>query len=127
MADAVANAGCGCNAMEGCGEGCCARWYVGMNYLALRRDMGSNVGLSFDNVDRNNIILDTHFQNDHWQSGFELTLGWCFGGCNCNTAIETSYWSVNAMDGSALFLASDALSGYVTGQVIEVNGGQFMG
>jgi 3-oxoacyl-[acyl-carrier protein] reductase len=29
--------------------------------------------------------------------------------------------------GSALFLASDALSGYVTGQVIEVNGGQFMG
>ena len=29
--------------------------------------------------------------------------------------------------GTALFLASDALSGYVTGQVIEVNGGQFMG
>lgn len=29
--------------------------------------------------------------------------------------------------GSALFLASDAFSGYVTGQVIEVNGGQFMG
>ena len=29
--------------------------------------------------------------------------------------------------GGALFLASDALSGYVTGQVIEVNGGQFMG
>ncbi|NDV85787.1 SDR family oxidoreductase [Aurantimonas aggregata] len=26
-----------------------------------------------------------------------------------------------------LFLASDSLSGYVTGQVIEVNGGQFMG
>lgn len=29
--------------------------------------------------------------------------------------------------GTALFLASGALSGYVTGQVIEVNGGQFMG
>ena len=29
--------------------------------------------------------------------------------------------------GTALFLASAALSGYVTGQVIEVNGGQFMG
>lgn len=29
--------------------------------------------------------------------------------------------------GTALFLASSALSGYVTGQVIEVNGGQFMG
>jgi 3-oxoacyl-[acyl-carrier protein] reductase len=29
--------------------------------------------------------------------------------------------------GTALFLASTALSGYVTGQVIEVNGGQFMG
>ena len=29
--------------------------------------------------------------------------------------------------GTALFLASEALSGYVTGQVIEVNGGQFMG
>ena len=29
--------------------------------------------------------------------------------------------------GTALYLASDALSGYVTGQVIEVNGGQFMG
>jgi len=29
--------------------------------------------------------------------------------------------------GTALFLASDILSGYVTGQVIEVNGGQFMG
>lgn len=29
--------------------------------------------------------------------------------------------------GTALFLASDSLSGYVTGQVIEVNGGQFMG
>jgi 3-oxoacyl-[acyl-carrier protein] reductase len=29
--------------------------------------------------------------------------------------------------GTALFLASPALSGYVTGQVIEVNGGQFMG
>ncbi|MFO7322596.1 MAG: SDR family NAD(P)-dependent oxidoreductase [Chloroflexota bacterium] len=28
--------------------------------------------------------------------------------------------------GAALFLASDALSGYVTGQIIEVNGGQFM-
>ena len=26
-----------------------------------------------------------------------------------------------------LFLASPTLSGYVTGQVIEVNGGQFMG
>lgn len=29
--------------------------------------------------------------------------------------------------GTALFLASPTLSGYVTGQVIEVNGGQFMG
>jgi 3-oxoacyl-[acyl-carrier protein] reductase len=29
--------------------------------------------------------------------------------------------------GTALFLASEMLSGYVTGQVIEVNGGQFMG
>ena len=29
--------------------------------------------------------------------------------------------------GTALFLASGVLSGYVTGQVIEVNGGQFMG
>jgi 3-oxoacyl-[acyl-carrier protein] reductase len=29
--------------------------------------------------------------------------------------------------GTVLFFASDALSGYVTGQVIEVNGGQFMG
>jgi 3-oxoacyl-[acyl-carrier protein] reductase len=29
--------------------------------------------------------------------------------------------------GTALYLASNALSGYVTGQVIEVNGGQFMG
>jgi 3-oxoacyl-[acyl-carrier protein] reductase len=29
--------------------------------------------------------------------------------------------------GTALFLASGAMSGYVTGQVIEVNGGQFMG
>jgi 3-oxoacyl-[acyl-carrier protein] reductase len=28
--------------------------------------------------------------------------------------------------GSFLYLASDALSGYVTGQVIEVNGGQYM-
>jgi len=28
--------------------------------------------------------------------------------------------------GTFLFLASDALSGYVTGQVIEVNGGQYM-
>ena len=28
--------------------------------------------------------------------------------------------------GAYLFLASDALSGYVTGQVIEVNGGQLM-
>lgn len=29
--------------------------------------------------------------------------------------------------GTALYLASEAMSGYVTGQVIEVNGGQFMG
>ena len=28
--------------------------------------------------------------------------------------------------GTALFLASDAMSGYITGQVIEVNGGQLM-
>jgi 3-oxoacyl-[acyl-carrier protein] reductase len=28
--------------------------------------------------------------------------------------------------GAYLFLASDQLSGYVTGQVIEVNGGQLM-
>ena len=28
--------------------------------------------------------------------------------------------------GAYLFLASDALSGYVTGQIIEVNGGQLM-
>jgi 3-oxoacyl-[acyl-carrier protein] reductase len=28
--------------------------------------------------------------------------------------------------GTALFLASDAMSGYVTGQVIEINGGQLM-
>ena len=29
-------------------------------------------------------------------------------------------------DGAYLFLASERLSGYVTGQVIEVNGGQLM-
>jgi 3-oxoacyl-[acyl-carrier protein] reductase len=29
--------------------------------------------------------------------------------------------------GTALYLASEAMSGYVTGQVIEINGGQFMG
>jgi len=29
--------------------------------------------------------------------------------------------------GTVLFLASDAMSGYVTGQIIEVNGGQIMG
>ena len=29
--------------------------------------------------------------------------------------------------GAALFLASESLSGYVTGQIIEINGGQFMG
>jgi 3-oxoacyl-[acyl-carrier protein] reductase len=29
-------------------------------------------------------------------------------------------------DGAFLFLASDAMSGYITGQVIEVNGGQLM-
>ena len=29
--------------------------------------------------------------------------------------------------GTVLYLASNALSGYVTGQIIEVNGGQFMG
>jgi len=28
--------------------------------------------------------------------------------------------------GTVLFLATDALSSYVTGQVIEVNGGQLM-
>ena len=28
--------------------------------------------------------------------------------------------------GAYLFLASDALSGYVTGQILEVNGGQLM-
>jgi 3-oxoacyl-[acyl-carrier protein] reductase len=28
--------------------------------------------------------------------------------------------------GAALFLASDALSGYITGQIIEINGGQYM-
>jgi 3-oxoacyl-[acyl-carrier protein] reductase len=28
--------------------------------------------------------------------------------------------------GTVFFLASDALSGYVTGQIIEVNGGQYM-
>jgi 3-oxoacyl-[acyl-carrier protein] reductase len=34
--------------------------------------------------------------------------------------------SAEECSGAFLFLASDALSGYVTGQVIEVNGGQFM-
>jgi 3-oxoacyl-[acyl-carrier protein] reductase len=28
--------------------------------------------------------------------------------------------------GAAFFLASDEMSGYVTGQIIEVNGGQLM-
>jgi 3-oxoacyl-[acyl-carrier protein] reductase len=28
--------------------------------------------------------------------------------------------------GAALFLASEDLSGYVTGQIIEINGGQLM-
>jgi 3-oxoacyl-[acyl-carrier protein] reductase len=28
--------------------------------------------------------------------------------------------------GTVLFLASDAMSGYITGQIIEVNGGQLM-
>jgi 3-oxoacyl-[acyl-carrier protein] reductase len=28
--------------------------------------------------------------------------------------------------GTFIYLASDAMSGYVTGQVIEVNGGQYM-
>jgi 3-oxoacyl-[acyl-carrier protein] reductase len=28
--------------------------------------------------------------------------------------------------GAFLYLASDRLSGYVTGQILEVNGGQFM-
>lgn len=34
--------------------------------------------------------------------------------------------SANECAGTFLYLASDALSGYVTGQVIEVNGGQLM-
>ena len=34
--------------------------------------------------------------------------------------------SAEECSGAFLFLASDAMSGYVTGQVIEVNGGQFM-
>jgi 3-oxoacyl-[acyl-carrier protein] reductase len=28
--------------------------------------------------------------------------------------------------GTFLYLASDAMSGYVTGQIVEVNGGQYM-
>jgi 3-oxoacyl-[acyl-carrier protein] reductase len=32
----------------------------------------------------------------------------------------------NECNGAYLYLASDALSGYVTGQVLEVNGGQLM-
>jgi len=32
----------------------------------------------------------------------------------------------NDCAGTALYLASDNLSGYVTGQVIEINGGQLM-
>jgi 3-oxoacyl-[acyl-carrier protein] reductase len=28
--------------------------------------------------------------------------------------------------GAFLYLASEAMSGYVTGQIIEVNGGQYM-
>jgi len=34
--------------------------------------------------------------------------------------------AVNDCAGTALYLAADSLSGYVTGQVIEVNGGQLM-
>jgi len=34
--------------------------------------------------------------------------------------------SADECSGAFLYLASDALSGYVTGQIIEVNGGQFM-
>jgi 3-oxoacyl-[acyl-carrier protein] reductase len=28
--------------------------------------------------------------------------------------------------GTMLYLASDAMSGYITGQIIEINGGQLM-
>ena len=34
--------------------------------------------------------------------------------------------SVDDCVGAYLYLASDALSGYVTGQILEVNGGQLM-
>jgi 3-oxoacyl-[acyl-carrier protein] reductase len=34
--------------------------------------------------------------------------------------------SANDCVGAYLYLASDALSGYVTGQILEVNGGQLM-
>ena len=34
--------------------------------------------------------------------------------------------SADECAGTFVYLASDALSGYVTGQVIEVNGGQLM-
>ena len=34
--------------------------------------------------------------------------------------------SADECTGTFLYLASDAASGYVTGQVIEVNGGQYM-
>ncbi len=34
--------------------------------------------------------------------------------------------SADECSGAFLFLASDALSGYVTGQILEVNGGQYM-
>ncbi len=35
-------------------------------------------------------------------------------------------WTAEDCVGAFLFLASDALSGYVTGQILEVNGGQLM-
>ena len=53
-----------------------------------------------------------------------------YGGVTSPNASETiPMQRVGTADdcvGAYLFLASDQLSGYVTGQVIEVNGGQLM-
>ena len=84
-------------------EACCPRWYVSAGYIQMRRDGGAPVALSFDGADVNNITVTAQPNNSHYTPGFEFTLGKCL--C-CDSAVEATYWGVNAMDASNLQLAA---------------------
>jgi hypothetical protein len=107
----------GCNA---CGKSGCGS-YLFANALLMTHDKRGGFVTS---VDSGTFEPEVFFCSPEfgriWHGGFEVGGGWCFG-CDCNSALEASYWGLYAAPIEAY--ASGTLDSTIDFSDIDYNGG----